>query len=148
MAQDALKEKDGLSNEWVASLGRGDKPRTLYIVATCLLAAIVPLILFAGMWVQSELHKNKRETEQFLRTRATQIANEVDVQMAQQFAMLGAVAALPSIEKADLSIFHEDGGADSIRDAAMVLSVPGGSGDGRAAGQHSGPTGDGSPEAG
>lgn len=108
MAQDALKEKDGLSSEWVASLGRGDRLRTLYIVATCLLAAIVPLILFAGMWVQSELHKNKRETEQFLRTRATQIANEVDVQMAQQFAMLGAVAALPSIEKADLSIFHED----------------------------------------
>lgn len=124
MAQDALKEKDGLSNEWVASLGRGDRLRTLYIVATCLLAAIVPLILFAGMWVQSELHKNKRETEQFLRIRATQLANEIDVQMAQQFAMLGAIAALPSIDKPDLSAFHEDAvQIQSVMPQWMFLSL-------------------------
>lgn len=114
MAQDALQEKDGFSSgEWVSSLGRGDRLRTLYIVATCLLAAIVPLILFAGLWVQSELHKNKRETEQFLRIRATQLASEIDTQMSQQFAMLGAIAALPSIDRPDLAAFHED--ADRIQ---------------------------------
>ena len=44
-----------------ARFARGDRLRTLYFIAAAVLAALVPLILFAGLWVRSELDKGQRE---------------------------------------------------------------------------------------
>jgi two-component sensor histidine kinase len=73
--------------------------QTLYLVAATGLAALVPLIFFAGYWIQSELGKNQREIDAFLGARAAALSQRIDVEIERQLAALHALAALPSLDQ-------------------------------------------------
>ncbi len=88
--------------------------QTLYLVAAAGLAALVPLILFAGFWIRSELSKSQRDVEMFLGARAMALSQRVDAEIDQQFAALRALSALPSL----------DDNVEAFRDSARrVTSV-------------------------
>ena len=72
--------------------------RRLYVIAAASLAALVPLILFAGIWVRSELNKSQRDVESYLSARASALSRRVDAEMEQQLQALRAVSALPALD--------------------------------------------------
>ncbi len=76
----------------VAGLGR------LYVIAAASLAALVPLILFAGIWVRSELNKSQRDVESYLSARASSLSQRIDAELEQQLQALRAVSALPALD--------------------------------------------------
>lgn len=92
----------------VKMLEPGDRLRTLYIVATCILAATVPLILFTGLWIWNELADSQRETEQQMVVRALQLSNEVDSKLEEQYSILQGIASLPSLDDANMQTFQRD----------------------------------------
>lgn len=99
----------------VANAFRGDRAdtlRTVYYVAVAALAALVPLILFVGFWLRAEIERNQQELESVLTTRAVTLAQRVDSEVRQQFAVLGAIASLPTLDPA---------GVDEFRDAAARI---------------------------
>jgi two-component sensor histidine kinase len=89
-----------------ARFGRGDRLRTLYFIAAAVLAALVPLILFAGLWVRSELDKGQRDLETYLANGADGLVQRVDSEIRQQFSVLQAIAAAPSLDEPNLLYFH------------------------------------------
>jgi two-component sensor histidine kinase len=70
------------------------------------LAALVPLILFAGLWVRAELNESERDLQSYLTTRATGLAGRIDAEIQQQLSVLQAIAALPSLDEPNLPLFH------------------------------------------
>jgi len=86
--------------------GRADRLRTIYFIAVAVLAALVPLILFAGLWVRAELAANHRELEEFLAARASGLSARLDAEMRQQISVLQAIASLPSLDEPSLDDFH------------------------------------------
>ena len=79
--------------------------RTLYVVAAAGLAALVPLILFAGFWVRSELNKSQRDVDLFLTAGANTLSQRVDAEIQQQLSALRAISALPSLDS-DPAVFE------------------------------------------
>jgi two-component sensor histidine kinase len=79
--------------------------QTLYLVAATGLAALVPIIFFAGYWIQSELGKTRYEVDNFLGQRAVALSQRVDSEIERQLAALHALSVLPSIEE-DASRFE------------------------------------------
>src|SRR5918998_1733521 len=79
--------------------------RKVYLTAAAVLAALVPIILFAGLWVRSELNEIQRELEEFLTSRAATLAQHLDRDVQQEIAVLQAVAALPSLDAPNLPEF-------------------------------------------
>jgi two-component sensor histidine kinase len=73
--------------------------QTLYLVAATGLAALVPLIFFAGYWVQSELGKSRRDVDIFIGAQSTSLSQRIDAAIAQQLSALHALAALPSLDQ-------------------------------------------------
>jgi two-component sensor histidine kinase len=86
--------------------GAADRARTLYFVAAAVLAALVPLILFAGLWVRSELRNDERDLQTYLTERATALSARLDTQVQQQLSVLQAISGLPSLDRPDLVTFH------------------------------------------
>jgi two-component sensor histidine kinase len=82
--------------------------QTLYTIAAATLAAIVPLIVFAGFWMRSELNKNQHETEAFLTAQARALSYRIDGEIHQQLSALTALAALPSADTPQVQDFTED----------------------------------------
>lgn len=80
--------------------------QTLYVVAAAMLAALVPLILFAGFWIRAELGKSQRDLETFLGARAAALSQRVDGEVERQVAALDALGALSSLER-DPAAFEE-----------------------------------------
>jgi two-component sensor histidine kinase len=80
--------------------------RKVYLTAAAVLAALVPIILFAGLWVRSELNEIQRELEEFLTSRAATLSHHVDRDVQQEITVLQAVARLPSLDGPDLPEFH------------------------------------------
>ena len=80
------------------SRGRLNRLQTLYLVAAAGLAALVPLILFAGFWVRSELDKSQRDIDIFLGERAQALSRSVDSEVQNQLSGLRALSALPDLE--------------------------------------------------
>ena len=72
--------------------------QTLYLVAATGLAALVPLIFFAGYWIQSELGKSRRDLDGFVAARASSLSQRVDAEIERQLAALHALAAVPSLD--------------------------------------------------
>jgi two-component sensor histidine kinase len=70
----------------------------LYVIAAASLAALVPLILFAGFWIRSELNKSRHEAEEFLAGRAAALSRRVDAEMEHQLLALRALSALPDLD--------------------------------------------------
>src|SRR3954470_4034854 len=98
-------------------IGRADRLRSLYFIAAAVLAALVPLILFAGLWVRSELDKGQRELETYLTHRADGLAQRLDGDIHQQFSVLQAIASSPSLDQPNLPEFH----ASALR---MLSAMP------------------------
>ena len=87
---------------WLADVEQGRKRlQRLYVVAAAGLAALVPLILFAGFWVRSELNKSERDVESYLSARASMLSRRIDGALEQQLFALRAVSALPALDAAD-----------------------------------------------
>lgn len=84
--------------------------RTLFFVGAAILAALVPLILFAGLWLRNELHEGQRDLENTLRGRAVALSSRVDAAVREQLTLLKAVATSPSLDAPDLLAFHAAAG--------------------------------------
>ena len=56
---------------------RATRLRVLYFIAA-VLAALVPLIVFAGFWLRSEFGKGQREIDSFLTSRASALSQWLD----------------------------------------------------------------------
>jgi CHASE1-domain containing sensor protein len=67
--------------------------RTLYFFAAAVLAALIPIILFAGLWLRSELRDSQRDLEDFLTSRAAALSQTVDAEVQRGRAR---TASLPS----------------------------------------------------
>ncbi|HYF54478.1 MAG TPA: sensor histidine kinase [Salinarimonas sp.] len=80
--------------------------RTLYYLAVGALAALVPLILFAGLWIRGELAKGQQELETYLAERAGALSRTADSEIREQFALLSTIGALPSLDRPDLDTFR------------------------------------------
>ena len=80
--------------------------RTLYYVAAAVLAALVPLILFAGLWLRAELKESERELETYLMSRSDALSERLDAEINREISVLGAMATLPSLDESDLAYFH------------------------------------------
>lgn len=90
--------------------------QTLYLVATVGLAGLVPLMLFAGFWVRSELGKSQRDVEMLLDARASALSRQVEAEVQSQLAAMQALTALPEL----------DSGSDAFAEAArrMTKAMP------------------------
>lgn len=75
--------------------------QTLYLVAAAGFAALVPLVLFAGLWVRAELDKSQRDIDLFLGERAQALSRTVDSEIQNQLSALRALSALPDLASAD-----------------------------------------------
>jgi two-component sensor histidine kinase len=78
----------------------------VYLTAAAVLAALVPIILFAGLWVRSELNEIQRDLEEFLTSRAATLSQHLDRDVQQEITVLQAVARLPSLDEPNLPEFH------------------------------------------
>ena len=106
-------EPASVSREAAPAAGQqGQAPglRKVYLTAAAVLAALVPIILFAGLWVRSELNESQRDVEELLAARATAVAHQVDGDVRQELTVLQAVATLPSLDEPDLAEFHAEAG--------------------------------------
>ena len=86
--------------------GKADRARTLYFIAAAVLAALVPLILFAGLWIRAVLNQSERDLQTYLMSRASSLSGALDTEMQQQFSILKAIASVPSLDEPDLAAFH------------------------------------------
>jgi two-component sensor histidine kinase len=84
--------------------------RTLYYLAIGALAALVPIILFAGLWLRSELATGQQELETYLSERARAVSRIVDSEIGEQVTLLAAIGALPSLDAPDLDAFRAQAG--------------------------------------
>lgn len=73
--------------------------QTLYLAAATGLAALIPIIFFAGYWMQSELGKSRRDLDLFLGSRAFALSQRIDAEIERQLAALHALASLPSLDQ-------------------------------------------------
>src|SRR5215213_7131280 len=80
--------------------------RKVYLTAAAVLAALVPIILFAGLWIRSELNEIQRDLEEFLASRAAALSQHLDRDVQQEITVLQAVALLPSLDGPSLPEFH------------------------------------------
>ena len=97
-----LSQRTGTTAARPARRPHGEQGRRrlhrLYVLAAAVLAALVPLILFAGFWIRSELNKSQRDVENYLTMRAGAFSQRVDAEIQQQLVALRAVAAIPGLD--------------------------------------------------
>ena len=91
--------------------------RTLYFLAAAVLAALIPIILFAGLWLRSELRDSQRDLEGFLTSRAAALSQTVDAEVQRGITALQAMAALPGLDQPNLPEFQAQA-------ARMVAAIP------------------------
>jgi len=96
MGAKALRERIG---------ARAARFRPSYLLGVGL-AALVPLIVFAGLWLRSEFDKSRRDIESVLSAHAGALVQWIDAEVRQEAVTLQAVAALPSLDEASPSEFH------------------------------------------
>lgn len=105
-----------------AAAERNERPptsrlRKVYVTAAAVLAALVPIILFAGLWVRAELNEIQRDLEELLTSRAAALAHNIDRDVQQEIAVLKTVATLSSLDAPDLPAFHAEA-------ARMMSAMP------------------------
>jgi two-component sensor histidine kinase len=122
--------RNGAISRTLAPPSRRDWPawtqgrlQTLYAIAAATLAAIIPLVVFAGFWMRSELNKNQHETEAFLTAQARALSYRIDGEIREQLSALTALAALPSADAPNVQEFTED--VDRIMMVMPTWSVVG-----------------------
>jgi two-component sensor histidine kinase len=87
--------------------GGADRVRTLYFIAASILAALIPLILFAGLWIRAVLDQSERDLQAYLTSRAALLADRIDTEIERQFSILRAMASAQSLDEPDLPTFEE-----------------------------------------
>jgi two-component sensor histidine kinase len=87
--------------------GGADRARTLYFIAASILAALIPLILFAGLWFRAVLDQSERDLRVYLTSRAALLSDRIDTEIEQQFSILRAMASAQSLDEPDLPTFQE-----------------------------------------
>jgi two-component sensor histidine kinase len=115
MGEGGLTRSGGLAG--LQSRGRTDRARTLYFIAAAVLAALIPIILFAGLWMREILDQNERELQAYLSLRTSNLSAHLDAEIAQQFANLKAIASVPSLDGPDLAMFQTTA-------SRMMASIP------------------------
>ena len=90
--------------------GEAERARTLYFIAASVLAALIPLILFAGLWIRAVLNQSERDLESLLTSRAALLSDRIDSEIEQQFSILRAIAAIQSLDAPNLPMFRETAG--------------------------------------
>lgn len=95
----------------------GANLRTLFFVGAAILGALVPLILFAGLWLRQEMHEGRRDYEQALQARSNALSVRIDATIREQLTLLRAVATSPTLDEPDLASFH-------AASARIVRQVP------------------------
>src|SRR3982751_6652609 len=98
MRHAAPGQMGGVTPAHERSSARRTRKRVLYFSAA-VLAALVPLIAFAGLWLRSEFGKSQREIDVFLTNRASALSQWLDTDVRQEIATLQAIAALPSLDE-------------------------------------------------
>src|SRR3712207_2277627 len=93
-------------------------PRSTLFPYTTLFRSLIPIILFAGLWIRSELSDIQRDLEAFLASRAGALSQQVDGEVQQEFTVLKALAALPALDEPDLPVFYTEA-------ARIIPAVPG-----------------------
>jgi two-component sensor histidine kinase len=86
--------------------GPAERARTLYYIAAAVLAAMVPLILFAGLWVRAVLNQNDRDLRAYLVSHAEALSARLDQDVERQWSVLRAIALTPSLDGPDLAAFQ------------------------------------------
>jgi len=86
--------------------GLNERARTLYFIAAAVLAALVPLILFAGIWVRTVLNQGERDLRAYLVSHSTNLSSRIDSDIQQYFSVLRAIALVPSLDAPDLAQFQ------------------------------------------
>ena len=79
---------------------------TLYYIAAAVLAAMVPLILFAGLWVRTVLNQNDRDLRAYLASHVEALSARLDQDIERQWSVLRAIAPTPSLDAPDLAGFQ------------------------------------------
>ena len=77
------------------------RARTLFYIATAVLAAVVPLVLIAGLWIQTVFAQNERDRREYLTSRATALSARLDAYIGQQISVLRALSLLPALDSPD-----------------------------------------------
>src|SRR4051812_31690622 len=97
--------------------GSAGRARTLYFIAAAVLAALVPLILFAGLWVRALLNQSERDVQTYLGSRAATLSARLDAEIEEEFSVLHAVASVQSLDEPDLATFQ-------VTATRMVSAIP------------------------
>jgi two-component sensor histidine kinase len=105
-----------------ADAGRSRR-HTLYTIAAVTLAALIPLIFLAGLWMRSELNKNQHDTETFLAIEANTLSSRLDGDLREQLSALTALTALPSLDNPTPESLSGDAGR--VVGAMQNLTVAG-----------------------
>ena len=109
---------------WLADAEQGRKRlQRLYVVAAAGLAALVPLILFAGFWIRSELNKSERDVESYLSSRASMLSRRIDGVLEQQLLALRALSALPALDAREPSLGEVAGRVAAIMPNWLGLAI-------------------------
>src|SRR3712207_3464410 len=86
------------------SRGAAERARTLYYIAAVVLAALVPLILFAGLWVRTVMNQGERDLRTYLSSRAATLSDRLDTEIRQQLSIMQAVASVQSLDEPNLPL--------------------------------------------
>ena len=70
------------------------------------IAALVPLILFAGIWVRTVLNQGERDLRAYLVSHSTNLSSRIDADIQQYFSVLRAIALVPGLDAPDLAQFQ------------------------------------------
>jgi hypothetical protein len=79
--------------------GRADRARTLYFIAAAVLGALVPLILFAGLWVRTLFDQSERDLQVYLGSQAASLMARVDAEVEEEISVLRVIASVPSLDE-------------------------------------------------
>ena len=98
--------------------------RTLYYVAAAMLAALVPLILFAGLWLRAELKESERELETYLLSRSDALSERLDAEINREISVLAGHGHPAEPRRERPRLFPRRGAADRGLHAAMGPMSP------------------------
>ena len=93
------------SSSRAASASRAPSANRSYMVAALGFLALVPLILFAALWVRSEFAKGQQEVESVLGSQAAALSQRIDQDIEPQFSVLRALSSLPEAERGNAASF-------------------------------------------
>jgi two-component sensor histidine kinase len=87
--------------------GEAGRARALYFIAAAVLAALIPLILFAGLWIRAVLDQSERDLHNYITSRAALLSERIDAEIEQQVSILRAIASVRSLDEPDLAAFRD-----------------------------------------